>query len=198
MKSTSLKLSKKFAFIMGVSLISLGAGASFAQEVKQSSETVTVLGSRIKRINKEGPAPVTTIDAAAIKAGGYASIPDVLKSVTQNSGATLSEQDFGGGIMTPGASQVDLRGLGPNHTLVMVNGHRVADFPMPFNGLSNFADVSNIPVSMVEKIEVLSGSASVSYTHLDVYKRQLLYISSAEPVISSIVASLLGARRITK
>lgn len=148
---------------MGVSLISLGAGASFAQEAKPKSETVTVLGSRIKRINKEGPAPVTTIDAAAIKAGGYASIPDVLKSVTQNSGATLSEQDFGGGIMTPGASQVDLRGLGPNHTLVMVNGHRVADFPMPFNGLSNFADVSNIPVSMVEKIEVLSGSASAIY-----------------------------------
>ncbi|MCA0371320.1 MAG: TonB-dependent receptor [Proteobacteria bacterium] len=163
MKSASIKLSKKFAFIMGVSLISLGAGASFAQEAKPKSETVTVLGSRIKRINKEGPAPVTTIDAAAIKAGGYASIPDVLKSVTQNSGATLSEQDFGGGIMTPGASQVNLRGLGPNHTLVMVNGHRVADFPMPFNGLSNFADVSNIPVSMVDKIEVLSGSASAIY-----------------------------------
>jgi iron complex outermembrane recepter protein len=160
------KLARKIALLMGVSALGLVSTAASAQEVKKktpSGDTIVVLGSRIKRITKEGPAPVTTIDAAAIKAGGYASVPDVLKSVTQNGGATLSEQDFGGGIMTPGAAQVDLRGLGPNHTLVMVNGKRVADFPMPFNGLSNFADVSNIPVSMVEKVEVLSGSASAIY-----------------------------------
>lgn len=155
---------RKVALLMGASVISFFATNLIAQEAPPpKEEVVTVLGSRIKRINKEGPAPVTTINAEAIKAGGYASVPDVLKSVTQNGGATLSEQDYGGGIMTPGAAQVDLRGLGPNHTLVMVNGKRVADFPMPFNGLSNFADVSNIPVSMVEKIEVLSGSASAIY-----------------------------------
>ena len=154
---------KKSALILGVSLSALIALPAFAQEQTSSEGTVTVLGSRIKRINKEGPAPVTVITSEAIKAGGYASVPDVLKSVTQNGGATLSEQDYGGGIMTPGAAQVDLRGLGPNHTLVMVNGKRVADFPMPYNGLSNFADVSNIPISMVQKVEVLSGSASAIY-----------------------------------
>ncbi len=148
---------------MGASVISIFATNVSAQTAPTNEEVVTVLGSRIKRINKEGPAPVTTITAATIEAGGYASVPDVLKSVTQNGGATLSEQDYGGAIMTPGAAQVDLRGLGPNHTLVMVNGKRVADFPMPFNGLSNFADVSNIPISMIEKIEVLSGSASAIY-----------------------------------
>lgn len=150
---------------MGASAISFFATSVIAQEAssQQKEEVVTVLGSRIKRVNKEGPAPVTTITAEAISAGGYASVPDVLKAVTQNGGATLSEQDYGGGIMTPGAAQVDLRGLGPNHTLVMVNGKRVADFPMPFNGLSNFADVSNIPISMIEKVEVLSGSASAIY-----------------------------------
>ncbi len=154
---------KKSALILGVSLSALIALPAFAQEQTTSEGTVTVLGSRIKRINKEGPAPVTVITSEAIKAGGYASVPDVLKSVTQNTGTTLSQQDYGGGIMTPGASQVNLRGLGPNHTLVMVNGHRVADFPMPYNGLSNFADTSNIPVSMVDSVEVLSGSASAIY-----------------------------------
>ena len=76
---------KKSALILGVSLSALIALPAFAQEQTSSEGTVTVLGSRIKRINKEGPAPVTVIDAAAIKAGGYASVPDVLKSVTQNS-----------------------------------------------------------------------------------------------------------------
>lgn len=148
---------------MGVSLISLGAGASFAQEVKQSSETVTVLGSRIKRINKEGPAPVTTIDAAAIQAGGYATAQDVLRAATQNGGETQGQQSGTGALTTPGASQVDLRGLGPNHTLVMINGRRIADFPMPFRGVSNFVDTSSIPTSMIDKIEILSGSASAVY-----------------------------------
>ena len=104
---------KKSALILGVSLSALIALPAFAQEQTSSEGTVTVLGSRIKRINKEGPAPVTIITSENIKAGGYASVPDVLKSVTQNTGTTLSQQDYGGGIMTPGASQVNLRGLGP-------------------------------------------------------------------------------------
>lgn len=154
----------KIALMMGVSL--LAASQAFAQEAvttEAKGEVVTILGSRIKRINKEGPAPVSVISAEAIVAGGYASVPDVLKSVTQNGGMTQSQQSYGGAITTPGASQVDLRGLGPNHTLVMIDGKRVADFPMPYQGLSNFADVSNIPVSMIERIEVLSGSASAIY-----------------------------------
>src|SRR4029078_2664853 len=91
------------------------------------------------------------------------SIPDVLKALTQNSGATQSQQSFSGADFTPGAEQVDLRGLGNNHTLVLVNGRRIADFPLPFNGLNNFTDISNIPLGMIEKVEVLSGSSSAVY-----------------------------------
>ena len=90
-------------------------------------------------------------------------MPDVLKALTQNSGATQSQQSFSGADFTPGAEQVDLRGLGPNHSLVLVNGRRIADFPLPLDGLSNFTDISNIPVGMIDKVEVLSGSASAIY-----------------------------------
>ncbi|CAL4868356.1 Vitamin B12 transporter BtuB [Asticcacaulis sp. MM231] len=45
----------------------------------------------------------------------------------------------------------------------MINGRRVADFPMPFNGLSNFTDISNIPAALIDRVEVLSGSASAIY-----------------------------------
>jgi outer membrane receptor protein involved in Fe transport len=134
-----------------------------AQDEDANLEEVTVIGSRIPRLKQEGPAPITTIDSRQIESEGLTSVPDLLKALTQNGGETQSQQSFNGADFTPGAEQVDLRGLGANHTLVLVNGRRIADFPLPFNGLSNFTDISNIPVGMIDKVEVLSGSASAIY-----------------------------------
>lgn len=125
--------------------------------------TIQVTGSRIPRAQIEGPAPVTVMTAREIKANGFTTVPDVLRAMTQNSGETQSQQSASGSDFSPGAQQVDLRGLGPNHTLVLVNGRRIADFPMPFKGRSNFTDVSNIPLGMVDRIEILTGSASAIY-----------------------------------
>ncbi|WP_430390960.1 TonB-dependent receptor domain-containing protein [Dyella sp. 20L07] len=129
----------------------------------QNLEAITVTGSRIPRSQIEGPAPVVVITAEDIKANGYITVPDVLRGITQNGGETQSQQSASGADFSPGAQQVDLRGLGPNHTLVLVNGRRIADFPMPFKGRSNFTDISNIPLGMVQRIEVLTGSASAVY-----------------------------------
>lgn len=126
-------------------------------------EAVQVTGSRIPRAQIEGPAPITIITAEEIEANGFTSVPDVLRSVTQNGGATQSQQSFSGSSFTPGAEQVDLRGLGPSKTLVLVNGRRIANFPMPFVGRSNVADISNIPLGMIDRVEVLTGSASAVY-----------------------------------
>jgi outer membrane receptor protein involved in Fe transport len=126
-------------------------------------ESVQVTGSRIPRAQIEGPAPITVITAQEIKANGFTTVPDVLRAMTQNGGETQSQQSASGADFSPGAQQVDLRGLGPNHTLVLVNGRRIADFPMPFKGRSNFTDISNIPLGMVERIEILTGSASAIY-----------------------------------
>ncbi|WP_208606039.1 TonB-dependent receptor [Paracidovorax cattleyae] len=125
--------------------------------------TMQVTGSRIPRAQREGPSPVTVIDAQQIRANGFTRLPDVLRALTQNSGETQSQQSASGADYAPGAEQVSLRGLGPNHTLVLINGRRVADFPLPFNGRSNFVDVASLPLGMVERIEVLSGSASAIY-----------------------------------
>ena len=126
-------------------------------------ETLQVTGSRIPRAQVEGPAPISVITAAEIQASGFTTVPDVLRAMTQNGGETQSQQSASGADFSPGAQQVDLRGLGPNHTLVLVNGRRIADFPMPFKGRSNFTDVSSIPIGMIERIEVLTGSASAIY-----------------------------------
>ncbi|HQW77704.1 MAG TPA: TonB-dependent receptor plug domain-containing protein, partial [Dokdonella sp.] len=149
--------------------LALASGSVFAQSTTESADSgttldvVTVTGSRIPRAQVEGPAPITVVTAEEIKAGGFGSIPDVLRSITQNGGETQSQQSSSGADFSPGAQQVDLRGLGPNHTLVLVNGRRIADFPMPFKGRSNFTDISSIPIGMIDRIEILTGSASAVY-----------------------------------
>lgn len=149
----------------GSSLVALSAAAQTAPaEPVTTVDEIVVIGSRIPRqIDTEGPAPVSVITSEEILRNGYQSVPDLLRAVTQNGGETQSQQSFSGASFTPGAQQVDLRGLGPNHTLVLVNGRRIADFPLPFQGQSNFTDVSNLPVGLIERVEVLSGSASAIY-----------------------------------
>ncbi|MGO1070950.1 TonB-dependent receptor domain-containing protein [Lysobacter sp. CA199] len=140
-----------------------GASLDLDEPAAVDLQVVQVTGSRIPRAQIEGPAPVTVMTAQEIKANGFTTVPDVLRAMTQNSGETQSQQSNSGGDFSPGAQQVDLRGLGPNHTLVLVNGRRIADFPMPFKGRSNFTDISNIPLGMVDRIEILTGSASAIY-----------------------------------
>ncbi|WP_153006102.1 TonB-dependent receptor plug domain-containing protein [Sphingomonas sanguinis] len=155
-------------WLTGVGMMAM-AGSAMAQDLPanaptaDASDEITVLGSRIPRVQKEGPAPVTIVTSEDILKGGFLSVPDVLRSLTQNSGETQGQQSASGASFSPGAQQVDLRGLGPNHTLVLVNGRRIADFPLPFQGNSNFTDISNIPVGLIDRVEVLSGSASAIY-----------------------------------
>ncbi len=159
---------RRQAMAWSIQLALMGVAASAAAQAPATSsvqqlDAVQVTGSRIPRAQVEGPAPITVISAEQIQSAGFTSVPDVLRAMTQNGGETQSQQSSSGADFSPGALQVDLRGLGPNHTLVLVNGRRIADFPMPFQGRSNFTDVSNIPLGMIERIEVLTGSASAIY-----------------------------------
>ncbi|KAF1013889.1 MAG: Vitamin B12 transporter BtuB [Stenotrophomonas maltophilia] len=159
---------RRQAMAWSIQLALMGVAASAAAQSPGSSsvqqlDAVQVIGSRIPRAQVEGPAPITVINAEQIRANGFTTVPDVLRAMTQNGGETQSQQSASGADFSPGAQQVDLRGLGPNHTLVLVNGRRIADFPMPFKGRSNFTDVSNIPLALIDHIEVLTGSASAIY-----------------------------------
>lgn len=137
------------------------ASADAAAQESQTLEPVTVTGSRIPRAQVEGPAPVTVIQGSDIDKGGFRSVFDVLAQVSQNTGLVQGE-DFGS-TFTPAANVINLRGLGPNHTLVLVNGRRVADYPVAYDGSVNTVDLANIPSVMVDRIEILSGSASAVY-----------------------------------
>ncbi|WP_266156444.1 TonB-dependent receptor plug domain-containing protein [Dyella silvatica] len=124
-------------------------------------EQVTVTGSRSPRVDIEGPSPVITISSKDLDAKGFRSVFDALNSLTQNTGMAQGE-DFGN-TFTPAANTINLRGLGPNHTLVLINGRRVADYPVAYDGSVNFVNLSNIPSAMIDRIEILNGGASAIY-----------------------------------
>lgn len=137
------------------------------QTSAQENETgnldrIQVIGSRIKRAEVEGPSPVTIISSAQLEKEGFLSVADTLDSITQNAGSVQNELNSAGGF-TPNGSPVDLRGLGPGRTLLLINGRRAADYPFPYNGQSNFQNFGNIPTAAVERIEILSGGASAIY-----------------------------------
>lgn len=130
-------------------------------EQAKTLDTVAVTGSRIKRSEIEGPAPVTVITGEQMKKEGFATVYDALQTITEAIGNV--EQDYNWGSTSVNASPLNLRNLGPGRSLLLINGHRVADYPMPYQGKSNFANFNNIPSGIVERIEVLSGSASAIY-----------------------------------
>jgi iron complex outermembrane recepter protein len=123
-------------------------------------ETIVITGSRIPTIQTEGPSPVTVITAEDIQARGFTTIFDVTSSLTQNTGIGQTES-FGG--FTQNANQLNVRSLGPGRTLVLVDGRRMADYPLPYNSESNFVNISAIPAAAVERVEVLAGGASAVY-----------------------------------
>ena len=119
-----------------------------AQNTAAEPAAVIVTGSRIPRASLEGPSAVTVITGEDITRQGYKNVFDALSNQVQNSGF-VQGADFGN-TFTPSANALSLRGLGPNHTLVLLNGRRLADFPIAYEGTVNFTNLANIPSSIVE------------------------------------------------
>ncbi|OWY39170.1 TonB-dependent receptor [Xenophilus sp. AP218F] len=145
------------ALLLGVGVWPAYAGAADHAEL----ESVTITGSRISRSAQEGPTSVTVITASDIAKQGYTNVFDALNGLTQNTGFTQGA-DFGN-TFTPAANAISLRGLGPNHTLTLINGRRVADYPTAYEGQVNFVNLANIPAALIERIEILNGGASAVY-----------------------------------
>ena len=127
----------------------------------QPVQRVEVTGSNIRRTDSETPSPVQVISADDMKQSGFTSVSEVLQSITANGQGTLS-QGFSGAFAS-GASGVSLRGLTVGATLVLINGHRSAPYPIGDDGQRSFVDISNIPFDAVERIEILKDGASAIY-----------------------------------
>ncbi|KUM04671.1 TonB-dependent receptor [Chromobacterium sp. F49] len=142
-------------------LVAAPAMAAAGDADSAALERVTVTGSRISRSAQEGPTSVTVLTGSDIEKQGYTNVYDALNSLPQNTGFTQGA-DFGN-TFTPAANAISLRGLGPNHTLTLINGRRVADYPTAYDGSVNFVNLANIPAAMIDRIEILNGGASAIY-----------------------------------
>jgi iron complex outermembrane receptor protein len=130
-------------------------------QANQPMARVEVTGSYIRRADAETPSPVQVISSADLKNSGYTSVAEVLQHITANGAGTLS-QTFQGGFAA-GGSGISLRGLNDNATLVLIDGHRMAPYPLADDGSRSFVDISNIPFEAVERIEILKDGASAVY-----------------------------------
>lgn len=127
--------------------------------------TIVVTGSRIPRSKSEfDVAPVTIFDQAQIERSGATNIADFLGRISQNEHNVLSREQ--NGEIQSGKPRINLRGLGTAATLVLLNGRRM---PQTGRGTSRFGapddgvNLANIPLSAVQRIEVLTDSASAVY-----------------------------------
>jgi iron complex outermembrane receptor protein len=132
-----------------------------AQSGSEPVATVVVTGSYLRRTDSETPAPLQAISSEEIEKSGKQTISDVIRAVSADNSGTLT-QNFSG-AMAGGASGVSLRGLTLDATLVLIDGHRMAPYPLADDGQRPFVDLSSLPLSIVDRVEVLKDGASAIY-----------------------------------
>ena len=148
---------------IALALIPAAAVAQDQPQASQEGEGATTLdriqvtGSRIRQVDVETAQPTVTITRADIENQGFQSVGDILQNIAVTGSPALSRSSPLNAGESPGGTYVDLRNLGPERTLVLLNGRRL--------GVNNdgLQDLATIPSSMVERIEVLKDGASSLY-----------------------------------
>jgi iron complex outermembrane receptor protein len=130
--------------------------AKLAEQEATKEEIIVVTGSTIERRELTTASPISVLDKADIDSAGLATIGDVLQNLPANSNAINAQVNNGG----DGATRVDLRGLGSNRTLVLLNGRRVVPGG---TGADASVDLNAIPLAVIERLEVLKDGASAVY-----------------------------------
>lgn len=121
-----------------------------------------VIGSRIKRADEETVAPVATFTREEIDLFGFQTLGEAVRQLSFSNGTSVDPQ-FGTGFAS-GATSLNLRGLGVNSTLVLINGRRAAPYGLPGgSGFTTLFDFNSVPLAALERIEILKDGASALY-----------------------------------
>ncbi|MDT8999084.1 TonB-dependent receptor [Paucibacter sp. APW11] len=152
-----MKLNKLVLLLAASGLCSWTA----AQAADEKLERVEITGSSLKRINAETASPVQVVNRQQIEAMGARTLQQVLANMPA---AVVTLEDsrsmFTG---TDGASQANLRGLGPQATLVLLNGRRIAPYGAPDSFQYLFVNIDTLPAAAIERLEILTDGASAIY-----------------------------------
>jgi iron complex outermembrane recepter protein len=164
---------KGFAMPLALVMSLAGSSVAFAQATSESDdssemeeitlEKFEVTGSRIARLDAETPNPVVSMSAGNIETMGFPTLADAVRALPFNSGQALTPTDAGTSF-TPGVSSFNLRGLGNNSTLVLVNGRRAVPYAAPgFDGNQTVFDLNSIPESAIDSVDILKDGGSALY-----------------------------------
>jgi outer membrane receptor protein involved in Fe transport len=153
-KVISQSLRTIFAGSMLVGLSAMMHNALAQEAAPQKIESVQVTGTRITTPGTTSTSPISSISAEEIKQSQPIAVEEFVKGLP----AALPSIGQGTNNGTAGAATVDLRGLGANRTLVLINGRRM----VPFN-LLGVVDTNAIPIALLSRVDLLTGGASVAY-----------------------------------
>ena len=169
--SNRKRLGRHLRHALSLAAVAGGLSAANAQEPAVSGDDgddeavelrpVVVTGSRLNRPATELSGNLIVLDADAIRASGEVTLAGVLRQLPQNINGTneVWGSRLNGATNFSGAATVNLRGIGSDSTLILVDGRRVG-----YSGiLGGVTDVSTIPLSMVERIEILLDGSSAIY-----------------------------------
>lgn len=154
-KRTRLSLAIGAAF--GAGLASLTP--TVIAQTPQSLERVEITGSLLRRVEAEGALPITVIRQEELQRQGVTTAEQVVQRLSQNQSLVGVNQSVG--ATTGGAAQADLRGIGANKTLVLLNGRRMSNSAI--QGLEGAVDLASIPLNAIDRVEVLRDGASAIY-----------------------------------
>lgn len=152
------------AVAMHPSVAQAQAAAGSTAESDEGLKEVVVTGSRISSPNLDAISPVTAVTSEELKETGVTRIEDLLNSLPQ----VLADQSSGLSMGANGTATINLRGLGVQRTLVLINGRRLqGGDPSAIQGATpayaSAADVNQIPTALIERVDVLTGGASSTY-----------------------------------
>ncbi len=153
--------SKRKALALAVFMGSFATGA-VAQDTNNDIEEVLVTGSFIRGSALDAPSPVQIVDRSSIEAQGAAIIWDVIKNLEVNSGS-FTNSGSGERSQTEGTAQINLRNLGENSTLTLINGKRMAPAAATTTTGGEFVDINSIPLVMTDRVEILTDGGSALY-----------------------------------
>jgi outer membrane receptor protein involved in Fe transport len=143
------KVSTGALIALGSALLSVGLSAQ-----AQTAERVEITGTRIKSIDAVSNSPVLSVSAAEIQSSQPVAVEEVIRSLSAAVPAVGPGVNNGSG----GGATIDLRGLGANRTLVLIDGRRM----VPFD-LNAQVDTNSIPLSLLQRVDIITGGASAVY-----------------------------------
>lgn len=129
----------------------------------ETLQAVTVTGSLIPQSQIQTFVPTITLRPEQLENSGFGSVYTALRAQPLATGSVQDNQAASQLGFTPGAETISLLGLDPGFTLYLIDGHPVTSYPLLYQGQSNFVDVGDIPMGMVERIDIVPGNLSSIY-----------------------------------